>query len=319
MTTLAELRAKSQQNLNKLREKTKAGNSYDNNVDARFYSIQRGKDGNAFAIIRFLPISKKDYEGNLEEAMPWIKMYSHAFQEPSTGRWYIEKSLSTIGKPDPVYAANRQLYATKDKDDETTAKRQKRKLQYYSNIYVVRDPDHPENEGKVFLFKYGQKIHDKIKAILEPDPKTGDVASDPMDFDTGRDFRLQIRTVDDWPNYELATFTEKKPISDKNGVALTDKEVEKIWEDSYSLLDFLDAKEFKSYAELQKRFDFVKGTSDEEIPVEENVARQTPKSNPKPTEKKSESAPVKEKAKASPEPEASDIDLDALLADLDED
>lgn len=320
MASLAELRAKSQANLSKLREKTKEGSTFAKTEDTRIWKLDRGKDGNAFAIIRFLPISKVDEETNPEKAMPWVKIWDHSYKNETTGRWYIDRCRSTIGQPDPVYENNRVLYALKTKEGEAQASKQKRKLSYYSNILVIKDGNNPENEGKVKLFRYGPKIHDKIKAIIEPSEVSGDASSDPCDFWSGRDFRLEIRTVDDYPNYDLARFTDPKPIADKNNKPYSEDEIDAIWSDSFSLLEFLDPKNFKSYDELKKRFDWVEGRidslSDKGGSSRQPEERQAPKEKA-PAQKAEVQSQPKEKA---PEPvaEDTDIDLDALLEGLDD-
>ena len=128
--------------------------------DERLWKPELDKTGNGYAVIRFLPSP----DG---EDIPWAKLYSHAFQGP--GGWYIENSLTTTGGKDPVSDYNRELWNSGNEADKDTVRKQKRKLSYYSNIYVVKDQVNPQNEGKVFLFKYGKKIFDKVMEAMQPE------------------------------------------------------------------------------------------------------------------------------------------------------
>jgi hypothetical protein len=223
-------------------EVEKISNSSSSNVDDRFWKPEVDKAGNGYAVIRFLP-SKED--GNL----PWVKMYTHAFQGP--GGWYIENCLSTINKSDPVMELNRQLWNTGRDSDKEIARKQKRKLSYYSNIYVVKDPAHPENEGKVFLYKYGKKIHDKILEAMQP-AFADEVAVNPFDLWEGADFKLKIRKVDGYWNYDKSEFASTGTLGD-----FDDNQLEQIYNKIYDLSEFTADSNFKSYEELQKRLNMV--------------------------------------------------------------
>ena len=157
--SFAELKKKSSSNFQFLQKELEKSSS-NSNADDRFWKPEVDASGNGYAVIRFLPAP----DG---ETVPWAKLYSHAFQGP--GGWYIENSLTTLGEKDPVGEVNRRLWNSGEDADKDTARKQKRKLSYYSNIYVVKDPKNPENEGKVFLYKYGKKIHDKILAAMQPE------------------------------------------------------------------------------------------------------------------------------------------------------
>ena len=171
-------------------------------VDERLWKPELDKSGNGYAVIRFLPAVKG-------EELPWAKVWNHAFQGP-TGQWYIENSLTTIGQKDPVSEMNTSYWNSGVESDKEIARRQKRKLQYFSNIYVVEDPKHPENEGKVFLFRFGKKIFDKIMETMQPDPAFSDeVAINPFDFWKGTNFKLKIRKVDGFWNYDKSEFGKK--------------------------------------------------------------------------------------------------------------
>ena len=230
------------------------GQSY---TDDRLWKAELDKSGNGYAVIRFLPPS----DG---EDLPFAKVWSHAFKGP-TGQWYIENSLTTIGKDDPVGAINRDLWNSGLESDKQTARNQKRKLSYYSNIYVVKDPLHPENEGKVFLFKYGKKIFDKIVEAMQP-AFADETPIDPFNFWKGADFKLKIRKVEGYWNYDKSEFAAPAVLG-----GFDDDKLESIWKQSYSLAEFEDAKNFKSYEDLKKRLDMVLGkTAPAPRPVDES-------------------------------------------------
>lgn len=261
--SLAELKSKSKTNLESLKAAAKKENTKKSSFgekDPRFWTLERDETGEASALIRFLPVSEKD--DKIDGAQPWVKVLSHGFKNETTGKWYIENSLTTIGQKDPVFEFNRKLYNEKKEDQ---AKKQKRKSSFYSNIYIVRDPRNPENEGKVFLFKYGQQIFAKIMAKLAPDEDLGEEAKDPFDFWNGMDFKLKIKTVDKYPNYNSSEFTEAKAIASKSGVALTDAEIEVVYGSAFSLQDFLKPENFKTFDELKGRLDEVLADEDEVI------------------------------------------------------
>ena len=181
--------------------------------------------------------------------MPWAKIWNHAFQGP-TGQWYIENSLTTVGQKDPVSEHNTKLWNTGLESDKEIARKQKRKLQYYSNIYIVSDAKHPENVGKVFLFRYGKKIFDKLMAAMQPEfPDESPI--NPFDFWEGANFRLKIRKVDGYWNYDKSEFEKPSKLDED------DSKIEEIWKKQYSLNDFTAATNFKSYEELKTRLDAV--------------------------------------------------------------
>ena len=210
--------------------------------DERLWKPELDKSGNGYAVIRFLPA----VEG---EDLPWGKVWSHAFQGP-TGQWYIENSLTTIGQKDPVSEYNTKLWNTGIESDKEIARKQKRKLSYYSNIYVVSDPKHPENEGKVFLFKYGKKIFDKLTAAMSPEFQDEE-AINPFDFWEGANFKLKIRKVDGYWNYDKSEF------EGTSALFQDDSDIERVWKTSYPLAEFSAASNFKSYDELKTRLENV--------------------------------------------------------------
>ena len=212
-------------------------------VDERFWKPELDKTGNGYAVIRFLPAPDK-------EDMPWTKVWSHAFQGP-TGQWYIENSLTTLTQKDPVSEANTLLWNTGNEPDKELARKRKRKLNYYSNILVISDPKHPEHEGKVRLFKYGRKIFDKLMEAMQPQFED-EKPINPFDFWKGANFKLKIRKVDGFWNYDKSEF--EKPSAVIDGY---DKKLELLWHQQYPLAEFTSATNFKSYGELKERFERV--------------------------------------------------------------
>ena len=210
--------------------------------DERLWKPELDASGNGYAVIRFLPSVKG-------EDLPWAKIWNHAFQGP-TGQWYIENSLTTVGQKDPVSEYNTKLWNSGLESDKEIARKQKRKLQYYSNIYVVSDSKHPENEGKVFLFRYGKKIFDKLMAAMQPE-FPDETPINPFDFWEGANFRLKIRKVDGYWNYDKSEFEKPSKLDED------DSKIEEIWKKQYSLNDFTAATNFKSYEELKTRLDAV--------------------------------------------------------------
>ena len=206
-------------------------------VDERLWKPELDKSGTGQAVIRFLPA--KD-----GEELPWVKVWKHAFQGP-TGKWFIENSLTTLNQKDPVSEHNSQLWNSGLESDKEIARKQKRKLEYYSNIYVVNDSKHPENNGKVFLFRYGKKIFDKIMAAMQPEFED-EKPINPFDFWEGANFKLKIRKVDGFWNYDKSEFDSVSPLSDDDG------ELDNIWKKQYPLADFHAPSNFKSYAEIKK-------------------------------------------------------------------
>ena len=222
-------------------------------ADERFWKPEMDKTGVGSAIIRFLPAP----EG---EELPWVKMYSHAFQ--GNGGWYIENSLTTIGQKDPVSEYNRELWNSGSDKDKETVRKQKRKLSYYSNIYVVKDPAHPENEGKVFLFKFGKKIFDKILNAMQPEFEDEEPIN-PFDFWGGANFRLKIRKVEGYWNYDKSEFDSPSALLDD------DDALEALWKKEYSLSAIVAPDQFKSYEDLEKRLKYVLGQKSARAAVQE--------------------------------------------------
>jgi len=228
--------------------------SNDREVDTRFWTLTRDKAGNGSAVIRFLPAAAVDGD----DALPWVRYFDHGFKGPS-GKWYIENSLTTIGQKDPVSEYNSALWNASNDDaswQRKQARDQKRRLHYIANIQVIKDQSNPENEGKVFLFKFGKKIFDKITLAMNPQ-YPDDPAVNPFDLWKGANFKLRTRMVAGYLNYDQSTFEGVSALSDN------DSELEKIWKSEYSLKEFVDPKNFKSYDDLKKRLNEVLGDTTE--------------------------------------------------------
>jgi len=234
----------------KLVKQVEKMNTTSGGADDRLWKPEMDKTGVGSAVIRFLPAP----EG---EELPWAKMYTHAFQGP--GGWYIENSLTTIGQKDPVSEFNRGLWNSGSEKDKETVRKQKRKLSYYSNIYVVKDPANPANEGKVFLFKYGKKIFDKILNAMQPEFDDEDPIN-PFDFWQGANFKIKIVKKDGYWNYDKSEFDRVAPLLD-------DDAMEAIWKKEYSLTAITAPDQFKSYEELEKRMNYVLGVSGNSTPT----------------------------------------------------
>ena len=221
--------------------------------DDRLWKLEVDKSGNGYAVIRFLPAP----DG---EDLPFVKLYSHAFQGP--GGWYIENRLTTLGSKDPVSEYNSQLWNNGTDAGKDAARKQKRKLTYISNIYVVKDPANPENEGKVFLYKYGKKIFDKLTAAMQPEFEDEE-AIDPFDFWQGANFKLKAKNVAGYRNYDSSEFTAVTPLLDD------DDALEAVWKKENSLKEFIVADQFKSYDDLKKRLEYVLGSRRPTASIEE--------------------------------------------------
>ena len=211
--------------------------------DDRLWKLDVDKSGNGYAVIRFLPAPNG-------EDLPFVKLYSHAFQGP--GGWYIENSLTSLGQKDPVSEYNTTLWNNGTDAGKELARKQKRKLTYISNIYVVKDPSNPENEGKVFLYKYGKKIFDKLTAAMQPEFEDEE-AIDPFDFWQGANFKLKAKNVAGYRNYDSSEFAAPSPLLDD------DDAMESLWKKQFSLAAVTAPDQFKSYDDLSKRLKYVLG------------------------------------------------------------
>jgi len=245
-SSFSQLKKSSDASLDNLsKELTKLNDSAANpGQDDRYWKLSVDKAQNGHAVIRFLPASQG-------ETVPWVRMWSHGFQGP--GGWYIENSLTTIGQKDPVSEYNTKLWNSGVESDKEVARKQKRKLQYIANIFVVSDPANPDNEGKVFLFKFGKKIFDLVNDKMNPE-FDDETAVNPFDLWTGCNFRLRARKVAGFRNYDKSEFDSQTALADD------DSELERIWNTQYSLEELVSSDQFKSYDELKSRFEKVIGS-----------------------------------------------------------
>ena len=211
-------------------------------ADDRIWKPTVDKSNNGYAVIRFLPAN----EGS---ELPWNRYWDHGFKGP-TGRWYIEKSLTSIGQNDPVGELNSKLWNTGLESDKQKARTQKRRLHYVSNILVINDPGNPSNDGKVFIYQYGKKIFDKIMDAMQPEFED-EAAVNPFDFWEGANFKLKIRKVDGYWNYDKSEFDSPSKLNED------DSELDKVWKTEYSLKEFTAPSNFKTYDELKNRLDDV--------------------------------------------------------------
>ena len=232
--------------------------------DERLWKPEVDKAGNGYAVIRFLPAPNG-------EDLPWAQVWTHAFQGP--GGWYIENSLTTLGKKDPVSDLNRELWNSggEGSPQRSQARNQKRKLNYYSNIYVVKDSANPSNEGKVFLYRYGKKIFDKVMESMQP-AFEDETPVNPFDLWKGADFKLKITKVAGFWNYDKSEFDAPSVLGD-----LDDKELEGIWKQEHSLAAFTADDQFKSYDELKERLErTLKGNYSAKVEEEQFEEELTP-------------------------------------------
>ena len=261
--------------------------------DDRFWKPELDKSGNGYAVIRFLPQPTG-------EDLPWVRIWSHAFKGP--GGWYIENSLTTQNKKDPVSEYNTELWNSGLESDKDTARKQKRILKYYSNVLIVSDPKHPENDGKIFLFRYGKKIHDKLAEVINPQFED-ETAYDPFDFWKGANFKLKVRKVDGFWNYDKSEFDGSSEVFDGD-----EGKLEELYGKLYSLTQFLKEDNFKSYDDLKSKLNRTLTGSG----VQGTVEKFTP------TPKAESSAPVETTTPASSdEGEEDTLSYFAKLADDD--
>lgn len=274
MANFASLKKQSG-NLDKLAKAIETLSENSTSKEDNFWKPDVDKSGNGYAVIRFLPSPAVDAEGDNDSTLPWAKIWDHGFQGP--GGWYIENSLTTLGEKDPVSEYNTKLWNSGIEANKEIARKQKRRLSYISNIYVVEDPKHPENEGKVFLFKYGKKIFEKIKEAMNPQ-FADEKPLNPFDMWSGANFKLKIRNVEGYRNYDRSEFDKTSVLGD-----FDDGDLEKIWKQEHSLKQFLARENFKTYEELETKLNRVLGLTGETKPrttVEQaRATKDTPKAN----------------------------------------
>ena len=242
--SFAEFKKRSQSSIDELTKKIEETNKKESFTDDRFWRPELDKSSNGYAVIRFLPAP----EG---EDLPWAKYYSHGFQ--GKGGWFIENCPTTLGQKCPVCESNSELWNSGVEKDKDIARNRKRRLHYVSNIMIVSDPANPQNEGKVFLYKFGKKIFDKINDAMNPEFEDED-AINPFDFWGGANFKLKVRKVAGFINYDKSEFESTSALLDGN-----DANLEVLWKTQYALAEFVDPANFKSYTELKTKRDTVLG------------------------------------------------------------
>lgn len=235
--SLKKNRSKSLESLNAQLDKISSKSYQDPNA-GKTWKPTRDKAGNGFAIIRFLPAT----EG---EEMPFVRVWDHGFQGP-TGLWYIENSLTTLGQDDPVSEFNGKLWNSGVDADKDQARKQKRRLKYTSNVYIVKDPSNPDNEGKVFMYSFGKKIFDKLNDLMNPTFEDENPVN-PFDLWEGANFRLKIRQFEGYPNYDKSEFDAPSPLLDD------DDAMETVWTQQHSLQSLVEEGNFKSYTDLKTK------------------------------------------------------------------
>lgn len=290
MSSFASLRKNGKSELDKLTTAVQKLNAptQGSQEDTRFWKPEVDKAGNGYAIIRFLPTPGIDGD----DGYPYVRIWDHGFQGPNG--WYIEKSLTTLGQKDPVSEYNSQLWNSGIEANKELVRKYKRRLSFISNIYVVKDPAHPENEGKVMLYKYGKKIWDKIELAMNPEFED-EKKINPFDLWDGANFKLKIRKVEGYRNYDKSEFEESSPLMDN------DDDLEAVWKQEHSLQAFLDPKEFKSYDELKARLNKSLGLDGSAAAARSSVAEsnaglwdgESEQSAPKPKTASAKPAPTK--------------------------
>ena len=261
--TLSDLRNQRGNFDNLMKEVEKISNPKSNykQGDDREWKPTVDKAGNGYAVIRFLPLS----QGATDTGVPWVRIFNHGFQGPG-GKWYIENSLTTLNKPDPVSELNTELWNSGVEANKEIARKQKRRLNYWANIMVVEDPSNPDNEGKVFIYKFGKKIFDKIQDVLKPEFQD-EKPVNPFDFWEGANFKLKIRQVEGYRNYDKSEFDTPSAIKED------DAQIEAIWNKQYDLGTLVAPDQFKSYEELKSKLDMVLGTKT--VATAETISAQT--------------------------------------------
>ena len=298
--SLKELKKQSEDSLELYRKKSEETNQKTTVKDERWWTPTVDKAGNGSAVIRFLPAP-------MGEDLAWAKYWDYSFDGP-TGKKYWEKSLTTLGQKDPVGEYNSQIWNTGDPELQTQARKQKRRENYVSNILVVNDPANPANNGKVFLYRYGKKLFEqKIKAIMHPDADLGEKPSNPFDFWTGRNFKLVVKNVADFRNYDSSVFAKPTQIAE------TDEEIEDIWKRQYPLKEFTDPANYKSYDDLKARLNEVLGigtTNSAKTVKQWKAETDTQELETVQTKSKTSKVDVSDDVD-------DDLDIDSLLSDID--
>jgi len=307
MTSFANLK-RNRSSLEKLTKaietSTNQSENSNSSEDNRFWKPEVDKAGNGMAVIRFLPAPAVDGD----DALPWVRYFDHGFQGP--GGWYIENSLTTLGQKDPVSEYNSTLWNSGIEANKDIARKQKRRLHYIANIFVVSDPSHPENEGQIRLYKFGKKIFDKITEAMNPE-FADETPVNPFDLWDGANFKLKIRNVEGYRNYDKSEFDESSKIFDD------ESQIEELWNsyansDGHKLQSFIDPSKFKSYDELKAKLHRVLALDSGNHP---SVNKDPVESAPPPVEKKAE--PKKQAAAVTTDGDDDAMDFFKKLAEED--
>jgi hypothetical protein len=235
--------------------------------DDRIWKPKMGQDGTGYAVVRFLP-------GTDSNKTPWVKIFDHAFQGPS-GKWYIENSLTTIGQKDPISEYNSKLWNSGIESNKDVARKQKRRTSYYANVLVIKDPSDPASEGKVKIFKFGQKIFEKIMTALQPE-FADDAALNPFDLFEGANFRIKLKTVAGYWNYDASDFERPSPLSED------ESKLESIFNAQHDIHDLVSPDKFKTYDELTEKMNSVlnDGSTSYDAPVQKAAPQAVAKPAP---------------------------------------
>lgn len=294
MVDFAQLKKNRQSNFDKLTtELSKLNTPQNSGEDNRFWRPEVDKAGNGYAVVRFLPAPAG-------EDIPFVRVWDHGFQGP--GGWYIEKSLTTLGQKDPVSEYNTQLWNNGTEAGKEQVRKQKRRLTYISNVYVIKDTANPQNEGKVFLFKYGKKIWDKLNLAMNPEFED-ETPLNPFDLWEGANFKIKIRNVEGYRNYDKSEFDKRAPLFDD------DSEMESVWKKEHKLGEFVDPSNFKSYDELKDKLYRVLGLAGNGAATR----TQTRAESAAPWDDEEAQAPKSHRAAApAPQPAADDDDDDGM-------
>jgi len=255
MASFADFKKKSKSSIEDLSKKIEDMGKKESYKDDRYWRPELDKSSNGYAVIRFLPAIAS-------EEIPWVKLFSHGFK--GLGGWYIENSRTTLNEKDPVSEMNSKLWNSGIESDKDIARARKRRQNYISNILVISDPANPQNEGKVFLYKFGKKIFEKIQEAMQPEFED-ETPVNPFDFWEGANFKLKVRKVSGFVNYDKSEFDSPAPLMGGD-----DEQLENIWNQQYSLTEIVDPKNFKTYEELKEKMHRVIG---EDIRATETVQK----------------------------------------------
>lgn len=217
--------------------------------DEKLFKYTRDSSGNAFIQIRFLP--------SRNQLPPLVPRYEHYFENivGDKKRVFFDTCPTTIGNPCPLCESNRKAWQGGNED---LARKRARKSTWFVNIFVIKDSQTPDNNNKVFVWKIGKKIYEKIMAAMKPsdeDISAGKKPIDVFDLETGADFVVKVKNVAGFVNYDSSYFTDTKPLFKD------EKEIESVFNDIYLLDEYIDPKNFKGSEEITKRLDYVNGVN----------------------------------------------------------